>query len=142
MAGEGDLLFHGDVDKFAEMALEAPNDTRAVFFAKVSERQKQLADVEARMRAAGAMSTATNVEFAEVEREARERFGKLGELIKDYPAEMRAVVRVVLAQEAAVTRGQHAKEIPATLQVQVEKSAYLAVEPGHRNQPMPAARAP
>jgi hypothetical protein len=55
-----------EVDKFAEMALEAPINMRAVFFAKLSERQKQLADVEGRMRAACAKSTATNVEFGEM----------------------------------------------------------------------------
>ena len=87
-----------EIDKFAEMALEAPNETRAVFFAKVSERQKQLADVEARMRGMCGMSTATNVAFGEVEREAREQLGQLGELVKGYPAEMRAIVKKVFRE--------------------------------------------
>ena len=88
------------------MALVAPNDTRAVFFAKVSERQKQLADVEARIQARCGMSTATNVEFAEVEREAREQLGQLGELVKNYPAEMRAVVRAVFRDGVTVSESK------------------------------------
>lgn len=87
---------HAEIDKFVEMALEAPAESRAVFFAKVSERQKQLADVDARMRAASVI--ATNIDFAEVEREARARFGKLGELAASYPAEIRAVVRAVFGE--------------------------------------------
>jgi len=104
-----------EVDKFAEMALEAPINTRAVFFAKVSERQKQLADVEGRMRAACAKSTATNVEFAEVERDAREQFGKVGELVEGFPAEMRAVVKAVFAEGLRLTRGEEAKGIAANM---------------------------
>lgn len=76
------------VDKFAEMALQAPLSTRAVVCAKVRERQKQLADVAGPMR-----TTAIEKELAEVEREAWERFGKPGELPGRYTVEMRAAVR-------------------------------------------------
>jgi len=44
------------------------------------------------------MSTATKFEFAELEREARERFGKPQELVASYPAEVKAIVKKVFRE--------------------------------------------
>jgi site-specific DNA recombinase len=92
-----------EVDKFAEMALEAPDDARAVFFAKVSERQKQLADIEAKMRAATEKSATAGIEFHEMEREAREQLQNVAELVEEHPAEMRALVKALFPEGLKVT---------------------------------------
>ena len=82
-------------DRFAELALEAPADARGVFFAKVSERQAQLRDVEVRLRATRAASALSEVEVRRIEREAHERLEKLTHALDNNPVETRAFLKAL-----------------------------------------------
>jgi hypothetical protein len=94
----------GEVDKFAELALEAPADARGIFFAKVSERQKQLTDIESRLRAARTVPAAMDFELRQMEREALERLEKLTEAVERNPAETRAFMKALFPKGLTAKR--------------------------------------
>ncbi|MDI1430215.1 recombinase family protein [Polyangium sorediatum] len=81
-----------DVDKFAELALEAPAEARGVFFAKVGERQKELTALEARLRTAKTVPVAMDLEVRRLEAEARRRLEELRETLVRNPVEARRFI--------------------------------------------------
>ncbi len=93
-----------ETDRFAELALEALADARSVFFAKVSERQAQLRDVEARLRATRTASTMSEVEIRRIEREAHERLEKLTHALAGNPVATRAFLKALFPKGLTAKR--------------------------------------
>ncbi|MDI3288052.1 hypothetical protein [Polyangium sp. 15x6] len=81
------------MDKFAELALEAPAEARGVFFTKVGERQKELTALEARLRTAKTVPAAMDLEVRRLETEARRRLEELRESIGRNPIEARRFIQ-------------------------------------------------
>lgn len=79
-----------EVDRFAEMALEAPSAAaRAVFYDKVTERQTRLAQVEGRLRDVRTLPSAIDLEVRRIERDAKKHLADLAVLAKKKPVEAR-----------------------------------------------------
>ncbi len=81
-----------EIDRYAEMALEAPGAARTVFYNKVSERQAELEDIESRLRSARTTPAAIDLEVRRLERQARERLAELRKVVGRNDAEARALV--------------------------------------------------
>ncbi|MDI1447548.1 hypothetical protein [Polyangium sp. 6x1] len=84
-----------EIDRFAELALEAPADARAVFFAKVGERQKELTAVETRLRTVKTVPAAMDLELRRLEREAHQRLDEARAIMEREPFEARAFMRAL-----------------------------------------------
>lgn len=93
-----------ECDKFAELALLAPADARSVFFAKVSERQVQLRDVENRLRTTRNTPAMNDSELRRIEREALERMEKLTSALESDPVETRAFMKALFPQGLTAKR--------------------------------------
>ncbi len=92
-----------EVDKFAELALEAPADARAVFFAKVGERQKELTAIEMRLRTAKTVPAAMDLEFRRLEKDAHQRLSELQVVMEREPFEARAFMRALFPKGLRAT---------------------------------------
>lgn len=82
-----------EVDQFAELALQAPAEARGVFFGKVAERQRELTELETRIRTAKTLPSAMDLEFRRMEVEARRRLQELQESFGHDPVKSRDFIQ-------------------------------------------------
>jgi len=124
-----------ETDLFAELALEAPADARSVFFAKVSERQAQLRDVEARLRATRAASTMNEGEIRRIEREAHEQLEKLTNALDNNPAETRVFLKALFPKGLTAKRPDQSSDRGVFLEGVATPSRALGVRIGNSASP-------
>jgi hypothetical protein len=75
-----------------------------VFFAKVSERQAQLRDVENRLRTTRKAPAMNDSELRRIEREALERLEKLTNALESDPVETRAFMKALFPKGLTAKR--------------------------------------
>ncbi|WP_437821394.1 hypothetical protein [Sorangium sp. So ce1078] len=90
-----------EVDRFAELSLEAPPDVRPVLYGKLAERQRELSAVEDRLRALRTVPGAVDLEIRRLEREARARVEELVTATRRNPVEGRGFLRALFPEGLA-----------------------------------------
>lgn len=74
-----------EIDRFAEMALEAPADARPVFYEKVSQRRTELDSIEAELRATQHAPAAIDLEVRRMMSGARSRIADMRNVLATAP---------------------------------------------------------
>ncbi|XYI03839.1 recombinase family protein [Sorangium sp. So ce1128] len=108
-----------EVDRFAELSLEAPPDVRQVLYGKLAERQRELSAVEDRLRALRTVPGAVDLEIRRLEREARARVEELVTATRRNPVEGRAFLRALFPEGLATA----AVDTPDGIRMRIEGTA-------------------
>lgn len=90
------------VNRYAELALEAPVEVRGVLYGKLGERQRELSTVEDRLRAVQVLPGLVDGELQRIEGEARRRLAELSDLQAGSPAG-RAFMQALFPQGLAAS---------------------------------------
>ena len=125
---EGEIAkLRGEVNRIAEVAIEAPAGARDVFYNKLADRKAALDAAAARLRVVRTAPAAIDLELRRLERDALSRVASLRELVgRSDPTPVRAMVRALFPS------GLKATTLPgptgATMRLRGEAAPGLLLE--------------